>query len=203
MKIKRKIISGLSDREELVVVGVGGIVAIAVVERGLQWLNPQWATFFSGVLVFSLLSWLAPEKLSGRWGSALVVGCLMAFCYVVALAPDVGCEGRRGDLYAVVVAYLTASVALPLFEEKAVRGFLLSGVSAYVGNFWGGVAVSLLFAATHYGNFAVAFLFSVVLCWLSCVKGFGVWCRSIIHGVYNFVVISWGLGLFGCQDVFI
>jgi len=53
------------------------------------------------------------------------------------------------DLLALVIFFITASLAAPIFEEIMFRGFLLPSLTRYLPS-WGAIALtSILFAAAH------------------------------------------------------
>ncbi|WP_072621304.1 CPBP family intramembrane glutamic endopeptidase [Spirulina major] len=102
-------------------------------------------------------------KLGGRWALWGVGGYLVAIPLVLLaslLNQQLWQEGGGGnpiillalqsqDTLALVIFFLTASLAAPLFEEIMFRGFLLPSLTRYLPA-WGAIAItSVLFAAAH------------------------------------------------------
>jgi membrane protease YdiL (CAAX protease family) len=102
-------------------------------------------------------------KLGGRWALWGVGGYLVAIPLVLLASlinQQLWQEGGGGnpiillalqsqDTLALVIFFLTASLAAPLFEEIMFRGFLLPSLTRYLPA-WGAIAItSVLFAAAH------------------------------------------------------
>lgn len=83
-----------------------------------------------------------------------------------------------------VIYFINIAILIPLFEEITVRRLMFIGASHYIGPVLSAFFVSVLFAATHGGQFLLAFIFSIVMC-LMTWKGVNTYNRAILHGSYN------------------
>lgn len=102
-------------------------------------------------------------KLWGRWPLWGVGGYAVAIplVFLASLINQQFWSGQGGgnpiillalqsqDLFALVIFFMTASLAAPIFEEIMFRGFLLPSLTRYLPS-WGAIALtSILFAAAH------------------------------------------------------
>lgn len=101
---------------------------------------------------------------------------------------------EEGDMLALLVFFLTAAIAAPLFEETLFRGFLLPSLTRYMSQGWAIVASSFLFAIAHLSLSEVLPLMT-----LGMVLGF-VYTRSrnllspmLLHSLWNSATM---IGLF-------
>jgi uncharacterized protein len=98
------------------------------------------------------------------------------------------------DPVALIVFFLTAAVAAPLFEEVLFRGFLLPSLTRYMAVGWAIALSGFIFAAAHLSLSEV-----LPLMLLGCILGF-VYTRSrnllspiALHSLWNSATM---LGLF-------
>lgn len=170
-----------------------------------------------GVLIWSLWSYrplpagLFQFKLRGNWWLWGLGGYLVALPLMLgtALLNQQIWQGQGGsnpllqtvleeqDSVALILFFLTAAVAAPLFEELLFRGFLLPSLTRYVP-VWGAIALSSLIFATAHLSLSEVLPLTV----LGMVLGF-VYTRSrnllapmLLHSAWNSATMA-GLFLLG------
>ena len=101
---------------------------------------------------------------------------------------------EEGDTVALVIFFLTAAIAAPLFEEVLFRGFLLPSLTRYMSAGWAIVVSSFIFAVAHLSLSEV-----IPLMTLGIVLGF-IYTRSrnllapmLLHSLWNSATM---IGLF-------
>ncbi|MBD3881646.1 CPBP family intramembrane metalloprotease [Phormidium tenue FACHB-886] len=101
---------------------------------------------------------------------------------------------EEGDPVALLLFFLTAAIAAPVFEELLFRGFLLTSLTRYMP-VWGAIALSSLIFATAHLSFSEILPLSV----LGSVLGFvytrsrGLLAPMLLHSLWNSVTM---IGLF-------
>ena len=105
---------------------------------------------------------------------------------------------EHNDVAASVVGYMAPCVTAPVWEEVLYRGFLLTGLTHWTGNFnLSAVLQAAVFSAHHMSLTAALPLFVLGLVWAGVYKLTGnLWTVSLIHALWNSRVFlgSW-LGL--------
>ncbi|NJL83270.1 MAG: CPBP family intramembrane metalloprotease [Chloroflexaceae bacterium] len=128
-------------------VAVSGIAVLYFSIRGYRPLPRDWFRF----------RWLSPWLLWGLGGYAVAVPLVV----VVSLLNQQIWQGQGGsnpllflalqanDRLALLIFFVTASIAAPIFEEIMFRGFLLPSLTRYLP-VWGAIVVSsLIFSLAH------------------------------------------------------
>ena len=181
---KYRLLSGL------IVSALGGITLdIATSEHAtLPVAGLAWFAIAIGPLL------LYPEKVSFSKRTILlaVTGCALGILYYLTHYLYGNLTVQMTDGYdqrlQIYGGLLISSVAIPLYEEKAVRSLIYLGLCRYARPILSNVLVSLLFGLVHRDVLTTSAL-SVFLCLLT-TRGVGVYDRAVFHGMYNFTLIA-------------
>ncbi|UNK18024.1 CPBP family intramembrane metalloprotease [Paenibacillus sp. N3/727] len=172
-----------------------GLTIAVVLTAGLYWvaLRPKrlsWSEL--GVRSFPAKDW-------GRillWTLLLIVGSVL----VMVLTSFIGntyenskTEAMQQNVtfFTVLIAFVSAAIISPLYEEIFYRGFLYRWLRTRLGMRWAILLSSLIFTVIHiptYNAMPVNFLGGVVFAW-AYERSNSIWPAVIIHGLVNGIAV--------------
>lgn len=91
--------------------------------------------------------------------------------------------------YEAILSFVSICIVTPFYEELVVRSLLFKGVARLLNVILSSILISLWFAFDHSGIFIVAFIISIILCFMTYI-GVNTINRSIFHGSYNTIVLA-------------
>jgi Type II CAAX prenyl endopeptidase Rce1-like len=182
-------------------------VGISASVAGNYGFNSNAAVMLSSIASLLLLFYIFPE--SGMVFTRLSIfmpplGVISAFIYISIyhgfhVQGNVKTGLRMMDY---MVLSMGTCIVTPFFEETVVRRLLFLGICRWFGDLpermivlFAALIVSGLFSLVHRGMETYAFIFSLIMCFMTW-KGVHTVNRSILHGTHNFVVLIISLNFF-------
>ena len=172
-----------------------GLIMSIIFMAGLYFLvlkpqNQSWAAV--GVRSFSMKHW----KLIAGWTLILIavsIGLMIAMSFI-----GIGSENSKTDslqshmtLLNFMIAFVSASIISPIYEEIFYRGFLYRFFSSRYGIWAGMLLSSFIFTAVHIPTFntlPVNFVSGLIFAWVYQKTG-SVIPGIIIHGLFNGIAV--------------
>jgi hypothetical protein len=166
----------------MAIVFTAGVYGIAIKPKGLGWQEVGFRKFRPSY-------W-------GRiamWYVILVIGAV-ALSYVVELLFDLGTTNSKTDSLTsrltpvnMLIAFLSAAVVSPVYEEIFYRGFVYRWIRCKYGIYAGLIASALIFMFAHwptYNQLPYA-LFCGIIFALTYEKTSSIYPAMILHGLFN------------------
>lgn len=171
-------------------------------------------------LALAFMIYLFPNEPSRRWSLGVVGACIaIAGIFLTVWLLAYGLPGASGfkfqgfkDFRAidVISGFVATGIIAPLFEEKLARHLALRGIAGMVSpavsrripaGLVGTLIVSAIFAVAHPTLMPIAFVLSIVLCYLALKHEFSFMQRALLHGLLNCSIMTWYLTYgFGLQS---
>ncbi len=162
-----------------------GIYFIALRPRRLSWKEV-------GVKAYSLKDW----KLIGLYSAVLLIGAVI----IVVLTSFIGntwenskTEAMQQNVtfFTVLIAFISAAVISPIYEEIFYRGFLYRWLRARMGLTGALLLSSLIFTIIHIPTYNVmpVNFFSGILFALAYERTGSIWPSVLIHGLTNGIMV--------------
>jgi len=179
------VVSGTLTGLTIALVLIGGLYLVALRPRRLPWcevgLRPFPARTWGLILLWTVIA-LAGSIL------AMELTRLVGNTYANAKT-----EGLRANmsLVTVTVAFVSACVISPVYEEVFYRGFLYRWFRTRTGAGWAMLLSALVFAVAHWPTWnvlPVALVCGLVFAWAYERTG-SVWPAVFVHGLINLVVL--------------
>ncbi|MGD6855971.1 CPBP family intramembrane glutamic endopeptidase [Bacillus infantis] len=189
--LKDDLYAGTLTGLTIAVILMAGIYFIALRPKRLSWRE-------AGVKAFSPKDW----KLIGLYSVALLIGAVL----IVVLTSFIGNSWENSKteamqqnvtFFTVLIAFISAAVISPIYEEIFYRGFLYRWLRTRMGLTGALLLSSLIFTIIHIPTYNVmpVNFFSGILFALAYERTGSIWPSILIHGLTNgFMVLLTSLG---------
>ncbi|TYS47661.1 CPBP family intramembrane glutamic endopeptidase [Bacillus infantis] len=189
--LKDDLYAGTLTGLTIAVILMAGIYFIALRPKRLSWRE-------AGVKAFSPKDW----KLIGLYSVALLIGAVL----IVVLTSFIGYSWENSKteamqqnvtFFTVLIAFISAAVISPIYEEIFYRGFLYRWLRTRMGLTGALLLSSLIFTIIHIPTYNVmpVNFFSGILLSLAYERTGSIWPPVLIHGLTNgFMVLLTSLG---------
>jgi membrane protease YdiL (CAAX protease family) len=135
-----------------------------------NWLAWGWGGFFAALPLVFLVQVINQQIWQGQGGSNPLLQTVL----------------EEGDAFALVIFFMTAAIAAPVFEEIMFRGFLLPSLTRYFP-VWGAIALSsVIFALAHLSLSEVLPLTALgSVLGVVYVRSRGLFASMLLHSLWN------------------
>ncbi|OXT17949.1 CPBP family intramembrane metalloprotease [Bacillus sp. OG2] len=189
--LKDDLYAGTLTGLTIAVILMAGVYFIALLPKRLSWRE-------AGVKAFSSKDW----KLIGLYSVGLLIGAVI----IVVLTSFIGNSWENSKteamqqnvtFFTVLIAFISAAVISPIYEEIFYRGFLYRWLRTRMGLKGALLLSSLIFTIIHIPTYNVmpVNFFSGILFALAYERTGSIWPPVLIHGLTNgFMVLLTSLG---------
>ena len=163
-----------------------GVFLIAIKPKNLKWKEVGFQCF-SKSYWSSIIGWII----------ILIVGCIL-LAYIVDWLFEIGTNNSKTESLAtrlstinIIIAFISAAIVSPIYEEIFYRGFLYRFFRSKYGLLAGMVISAFIFMIVHiptFNSLPYTFLSGLIFAW-TYEKTQSIYPAMIIHGIFNGIAV--------------